>query len=271
MGDRVDFDRGTLRFLLGRGARPVVLNERPVASCVTSGSAVDLSRRLVGAARSGNFGESFRALTAGLHGVRPWALPTNSHRTAFLVNVYNGLVLDAVRAFAIRDSIRERAGFFHVAAYNISGRVLSLYQIEHGLLLGNRPIHPRLEPPFEADDERLSLAPTTVDPRVHFALNCATRSCPPIASYDEHHLDVQLDTATRAFVNSGEGLDFESEVLTLSSIFQMHESDFGGASHLVRWLAPYIDDSHARQRLLAGDFVFGEYDWTLSASLELDP
>lgn len=267
MGERAEFDRETLRFLLGRGVRPVVLNEQ-LGTPGAAISAVDLSRRIVGAARSGIFGESFRVLTARLHGVEPDALPTNSHRIAFLVNVYNALVLDAVRAFGIRESIRERPGFFHAAAYNIGGAVLSLYQLEHGLLLGNRPIHPRLDPPFAAGDDRLTFAPNAIDPRVHFALNCATRSCPPIASYDENHLDAQLDMATRAFVNGGEGLDFDRGVPRLSSIFQMHEADFGGGTRLAEWLAPYIDDPHVRQRLLAGDFTFGEYDWTLSVSLE---
>ncbi len=264
IGEKAAFDTGTLRFLLGRGGEPVVLN----ADGEPDGqyrNAVELSRQMVEAARSERFGDSFCKLTGRLHRVHPGALPTDAHRIAFLVNVYNALVLDAVRAFGIRESIRERTGFFHTAAYDIGGQVFSLYQLEHGLLLGNRSIHPRLEPPFGHGDEPLGYAPASVDPRVHFALNCATKSCPPIASYDEKELDAQLDMATRAFANSREGLDDDGKTLTLSPIFLMHEQDFGGRDHLGEWLARYVDDPGVRRRLIDGDFDFGEYDWSLAA------
>lgn len=265
IGERASFDTGTLRFLLGRGAEPVVLNAVGVEPDDQYWNAVELSRQVVEAARSVKFADSFRELTARLRSVHPGALPTDAHRIAFLLNVYNALVLDAVHAFGIRESIRERTGFFHTAAYDIGRQVFSLYQLEHGLLLGNRSIHPRLKPPFDLGDERLGYAPATVDPRVHFALNCATKSCPPIASYDEQELDAQLDMATRAFANSREGLNDDGEILTLSPIFLMHEHDFGGQEHLGEWMARYVDDAGVRQRLIDGDFEFGEYDWSLAA------
>lgn len=58
--------------------------------------------------------------------------------------------------------------------------LFSLDDIEHGILRCNTPPPGASDSPFDASDERKPLSLTRLDPRLHFALNCGARSCPPI-------------------------------------------------------------------------------------------
>src|SRR5262249_52030906 len=93
-------------------------------------------------------------------------------RLAFWINVYNALALHAIVALRIRRTVHEMRMFFSRVSYRIDGFVLSLDDIEHGILRGNRrrPFPPLR--PFRRLDPRGALAITPVDPRIHFALNC---------------------------------------------------------------------------------------------------
>ena len=65
-------------------------------------------------------------------------------------------------------------------AYNVGGLLFTLDEIEHGVLRCNRG-HPKDQKPLFSDEEpRISLALGSLDPRIHFALNCGATSCPPI-------------------------------------------------------------------------------------------
>jgi len=107
------------------------------------------------------------------------------------------------------------------------------------------------------------------DPRIHFALNCAARSCPPIAAYDAARLDAQLDTAARGFVAAGVSFDRARGLLTLSQLLDWYAGDFGGHEGLVRFVAAHLPDDERRRGLLACpevDLAFTPYDWRLSAA-----
>lgn len=121
----------------------------------------------------------YRALTRCLTRFDPAALRGRDERMAFWINVFNALVVDAVISFGVHQSIREAPGLFHRAAYRVRPYRLALDEIEHGLPRANRPMHVRLPPPFSDDDPRAALGPGAPGPRVHFALNRGTRSCPP--------------------------------------------------------------------------------------------
>jgi hypothetical protein len=78
-------------------------------------------------------------------------------------------------------------GFWKIHCYNIGGAVYSLDDIEHGVLRANRG-HPAAggRPQFGPEDpRRRGLVVQELDPRIHFALNCGARSCPPIRVYTE--------------------------------------------------------------------------------------
>ncbi len=207
---------------------------------------------------------AYRALTRELRGFDPATLQGRPERTAFWINLYNALVLDAVISFGVTTSIRETPGFFHRAAYQVGGHRFALDEIEHGLLRRNRPAFPRLPPPFATDNPRVALGPGALDPRVHFALNCGTRSCPPVAFYEAEYLDAQLDAAASSFINA-EGVRVEKDgSVTLSPLFASYAEDFGGAEGARAWVLRYLSDRTLRSRVAAGPLRTGAYDWSLN-------
>lgn len=192
---------------------------------------------------------------------------TRGKRLAFWTNTYNALVADGVAALGLRHSVWELPDFFQRIGCRVGGLAFTADEIEHGVLRGNRPSPLSSAVPFPEGDPRRAWAIVPPDPRVHFALNCGARSCPPVRIYDAGQLDVQLDAATRAFIN-GEVM-LEGNVLALPEIFKWFRSDFddhpGG---LEGFLAVYLDDAAVRRALLAGGLagvVYRPYDWRLAS------
>ena len=157
-----------------------------------------------------------------LRSFEPADLASREERLAFWINLYNVLVMDAVIALAIQRSVGEgRLGllsFFRRAAYNIGGHRISLEEVEHGILRGNRgnPIIPGRQ--FASQDPRLGWVIWPSEPRIHFALNCASRSCPPIQVYSADHLEAQLDLAARNFVDSNVKINPAKQLLIVSGL-----------------------------------------------------
>jgi hypothetical protein len=118
-------------------------------------------------------------------------------RKAFWIDLYNGAVLrqDDIRL----DTRRQRLVFLRRPVITVAGRPLSLDRMDHGILrrsrwkLGLGFARNPLPGAFERAQRVKHL-----DPRVHFALNCAAVSCPPIVAYEADRIDDQLDLATRS-------------------------------------------------------------------------
>ncbi len=214
--------------------------------------------------------EQFRELTRSLPHCTSEDLGDRDHQLAFWINLYNVLILDAVIHYQVRGSLLRRPGFFRQAAYNVGGQRFSADDIEHGVLRGNRP-HPTLRlRPFAPDDMRRQLSLDPPDPRIHFALNCGARSCPPIAFYDGEQIDRQLDQAASAFLNSGGArYDPEHRVLWLSKLLDSYSIDFGGEQGVFALLERYSQDEALRDALARGDvrLRFQPYDWSVNAVL----
>jgi len=194
------------------------------------------------------------------------ALTARAERLAFWLNVYNALALHATLRFGIRDSIREAPGFFNRAAYRISGVRFSLNEIEHGILRGNRAPLPGLPPPFSPGDSRDALAVRPLDPRIHFALHCATRSCPLPRPYKAETLDADLDATVTAFLLGG-GVEVSGGNVYLSALFDLYRDDFGGeegvAAFVLRYLPPDAERHAIMAALRARKITYPPYDWTL--------
>ena len=113
-------------------------------------------------------------MSRSLHDVDPRDLSDDASVIAFWINLYNVLAIHAVIALDIRASVMEMPSFFGVVAYRVGDFVLTLDEIENGVLRRNAP-HPvtkaRL---FDDDDPRLALCPGHVDARIHAALVCAS-------------------------------------------------------------------------------------------------
>ena len=185
------------------------------------------------------------------------------HQIAFWINLYNALILHGVLHYKVSGSMLRDIGFFRRVAYNVGGMRFSADDIEHGMLRGNRR-HPYLPfTQFAKGDPREMMSIEDPDPRMHFALVCGARSCPPISAYDGEQLDAQLDLAAAAFINGiGAQFDPEAKILFLSRIFKWYAGDFGGREGALRLVDQYLDTSvdiaGARIRYLP-------YDWSVNS------
>jgi hypothetical protein len=98
-----------------------------------------------------------------------------------------------------------------------------------------------------------------VDYRIHFALNCGAKSCPPIAFYQSDKLDQQLDEATIGFLKSTSKYDSERQTITLSKILSWFSGDFGGKKGQIELLKSHgIIPSDKNPKI-----VYDSYDWTV--------
>ncbi|ALL12034.1 DUF547 domain-containing protein [Caulobacter henricii] len=184
-----------------------------------------------------------------LSAVDPRAL-NRPEQFAFWANLYNALtlreVIDAWPVRSIRD-IRSSllvAGPWKKTVARVRGVDLSLDDIEHGILRKGWS-----------------------DPRVHYAVNCASFSCPnlPRKAWRGTGLGPTLDTAARAYVNHPRGVTFKGAALTVSSIYKWYSRDFGGSDpRIIGHLAAYAA-APLKARLLQVDRIAGDtYNWSIN-------
>ena len=174
---------------------------------------------------------------------------------ALLANLYNAktieIVLDHYPVASIKDISLGgtvlsvvTGGPWKKKVVEISGTPISLDDIEHGLL---RPI-------FK-------------DPRVHYALNCASIGCPNLRTeaFTGEQLETQLDAAAREFINHSRGVQLADGKLRVSSIYSWFVEDFGGDDDgVIAHLKKYAAEPLATQlnTVTAVDDHF--YDWKLN-------
>lgn len=210
-----------------------------------------------------------RSLTAGLRDFDPRGLRTREERLAFWINVYNAIVVDGIVELGVKRSVSEVWFFFARVGYVIGGAFFSADLVEHGLLRGNRrPPWPlaAVRIPEGSPLQELVVAPP--DPRIHFALVCGSRGCPPIRFYDAARIDAQLEQAARSFVNAETEVHVDRRTMTTSSIFRFYAADFGGAAGVARFIAARLENAEEARWLdtNAGSVrvVHRPYDWSLN-------
>ncbi len=106
---------------------------------------------------------------------------------------------------------------------------------------------------------------------MHFAIVCASASCPKLQPWVYQHdkLDHQLDHAARAFINdpTRNRFDRKQKVARLSMIFEWFEEDFAQANgSVLAYVARYVDDPELARELAHHKYTveFLEYDWSLN-------
>ncbi|MGI8783701.1 MAG: DUF547 domain-containing protein [Acidobacteriota bacterium] len=179
---------------------------------------------------------------------------SREQKLAFWINAYNAytvrLILDhyplkSIRSIGLLPSAAFRTEFIPLRA--LRGRTLSLNDIEHEILRKD-----------------------FTEPRIHFAIVCASKGCPTIRSeaYRAADLDRQLDQAARSFVRDSakNRFDAASRTLHLSSIFNWFREDFEQAARtLPDFVARYADESTASALRAGGVRIeFLDYDWSLN-------
>lgn len=171
---------------------------------------------------------------------------------AYWINLYNAVTVKVVLDHYPVASILKigiSPGWFSTGPWGaklvtVEGEKLSLDDIEHRIL---RPIWH--------------------DPRVHYAVNCASLGCPNLRreAYVGARIDAQLDDQAHAYVNSPHGGYFDHGSLYLSSIYDWYGTDFGGTdasviAHLRRYATGERAAKLAHATHIAGYF----YDWALN-------
>jgi hypothetical protein len=179
---------------------------------------------------------------------------TRNEQIAFWINAYNAsairLVLDhyplrSIRSIGLLPGAAFRKSFIPMEP--LRRRKLALDTIEHDILRGE--FH---------------------EPRIHFAIVCASQSCPVLRdeAYRASDLDSQLDGAARRFVRDPRRNRFDTATRTFhaSSIFKWSHEDFErSAGSLSSFMARYADEP-AADALRAGDARIDhlDYDWSLN-------
>lgn len=198
---------------------------------------------------------------------RPELFPDDDARLAYWINAYNAsviaLVIDHYPIDSVKD-VRARglfflpklSGFFLLEGVVLGEDRTNLYDLEHRLI-------------------RKRFA----DPRIHFALNCASISCPrlPARAFRSDRLQDDLEAEALRFVQEERNvhIDPEDGEITLSAIFDWYADDFTDwmeATHperpatLLGYIEPYLSPEQAADlaRCSACEIRFAEYDWGLN-------
>ena len=214
--------------------------------------------------------DQFRRMSVELQRVDIGSM-TENEKLAFFINIYNVLVIHATVEKGAGTTNYTRYKFFSGSSYNIGGEVWSLNDIENGILRSNRSSMATLYmKPFNQSDPRMAFILKQVEPRIHFALNCGAKSCPPIKTFSGDDINNQLDVATAAFLENDDALlvtEDRSEV-KLSQLFQWYKVDFGeDDSQVLRWILAHVTEPTKKndvEELLAKNqykVSYTPYDW----------
>lgn len=196
-------------------------------------------------------------------------------RCAFMINVYNLMIKHAYIKVGIPKTSLKRGSFFRGLTYNIGGVLLSFSDIEHGILRANTHPPYQLRKPFSKNgDKRAQLAMPKLDPRVHFALNCGAKSCPPVKDFTVPKINEELDIVAQAFMSDDGNVDIDEErnTLSLSMIFHWYRADFAESrSKLPNFIIKYLHSERKEklERMVKSGvkihIEFKPYDWSVSA------
>ena len=178
---------------------------------------------------------------------------------AFWINAYNAVTIDKVIRKKPKRSVRETllpglwtsTKFFTTREHTVANRRLSQDDIEHEIL--------RKE--FK-------------DPRIHFAIICASSGCPPLPriAYTEENVQTRLEEETRNYLNSPRGtrVDPAENTLFVSKLFDWFGSDFIQKSgSILEFMRPYLNEETLSFLERKPMIAYLEYDWALNAQAPL--
>lgn len=168
---------------------------------------------------------------------------SREEKSAFWINAYNALTIKAVMDAYPINSIRDIGGIWDKMRWEIGGRQVTLNQIEHQIL-------------------RKDFA----EPRIHFALVCASLSCPTLKNeaFKGMDLDRRLDKVTRSFINDKDKVrvDDKGNIVYLSRIFKWYRKDF---ADVLTFISKYLPEEE--KEVITGKGIkikYLDYDWNLN-------
>lgn len=192
--------------------------------------------------------ERVDAYLAQLDRVDPNAFATRNERLAFWINAYNAFAIKGILDYYSPMTSVGRYRYFIGQTYRVGGATLNLYDLERQVLIKQ----------FQ-------------EPLIHFAIVCASASCPKLQSwaYESDQLERQLERVARAFINdpTRNRFDRKQRIASVSKIFDWFEEDFvRAAGSILAYVARYIDDPVLAKELAQPGYrvEFLDYDWSLN-------
>jgi len=179
----------------------------------------------------------------------PELFPTKADKMSYWINAYNALVLKTMLDFPMALGIRDISlieGVFWRKRFVVGGEKMSLNGIEHGILRKEYN-----------------------DPRIHFAINCASISCPPLHNniFKSNNLDMMLDERARFFLNDPQyiRIDHNNSIIYISKIFRWFKKDFTDQSGTIQnYIYQFLDNQD--ERVLSYRIKYLRYSWLLNSS-----
>lgn len=193
------------------------------------------------------------------------ALNNDARRLAFWVNIYNAYIQVILKEQP--DLYNDRGTFFKKEQINIAGETVSFAKIEHGIIRKSQWEYGlgMIRKWFPNKFER-KLRVDKRDYRIHFALNCGAKDCPPVAIYDWERLDEQLEKGTSAYLNKTTVFNKVKKEVAVTSLFSWFRGDFGcknGVKNILK--------KHSLIPTTKGiDLSYKNYDWTLDLDNFID-
>lgn len=185
--------------------------------------------------------QALQQVVDGIAGEKTGSM-SKKEQLAFYINAYNAWILHEALGKYPTKSVKDLLfTFFTGQRIKVAGEPMSFNHLEKDII-----------------------RPKFGEPRVHFALNCASKSCPPLnqESFREEKLDAQLEKLAVAFVNSPKGVTWHADTkkADLSAIFNWYKDDFKAAGGPVAFI------NKRRKEPLPNDakISYQDYDWSLN-------
>lgn len=163
---------------------------------------------------------------------------SKDEKLSYWMNAYNAMTIDLILRNYPLESIKDIKDPWDQRFWKVGDKWINLNEIEHKILR-------------KMDD-----------PRIHFGINCASFSCPPLLNeaFFPNKVDEQLDTLARGFVNDTARNTITPDKVEVSKIFTWFAKDFKIDGSLIDYLNKYAttkiaDNAKVRYR---------DYDWTLN-------
>jgi hypothetical protein len=226
---------------------------------MTDTSLVALSQKLLYAVRTEDSSDVLveQLSRADMHNIYK-QLSNDANKKAFWLNIYNAFVQRILKANP--GKYKNKHAFFTDKQIVIAGQYMSMDDIEHGILRRSKVKWGLgyLNKLFPSSNEKRSRV-KKLDKRIHFALNCGAKSCPPVAFYASEKIDHQLELATKSYLKTEVEYDKSSGIVSVPAIMGWFRADFGGKKGIKKLLVEHgMIDAGAKVRL-----QFKKYDWTL--------
>ncbi len=177
--------------------------------------------------------------------------PTRAHELAYWINAYNAFVIRGVVDHYPTRSVLDLGmlkRFFWRNDYNAGGVTMSLYHLENGIIRKKYR-----------------------EPRIHFAIVCASLSCPMLSrdAFTAENLEPNLDREARRFVNQRRNvlIDPAGNQVTLSAIFKWYKEDFEStAQSVLGYIGQYATEGNrkALDALKQPKIQYFDYDWSIN-------